>query len=555
MIGCNSRWNLPVSSRKCQTVLIVKPYTSVGLSKGGTFTDVIVTTPTMATGIWVLGDQLWADQAALQCDRSAPVILIESRRHVRERRYHRQKLVLVWSAMRHFAAELEAAGRRVTYIRSDDTKADDFETPLREWLDSEGIADLKVMEPADRPFARLIESLDLPCDIQLVSNNHFLWSVEDFRDWADGRKSLVMESFYREGRKRYDILLDHPESGSKKPQPVGGQWNYDKQNRKPPKGDIDPPEPLWFEPDETTQAVMATVAQMDTFGELDGFGWAVTRGQALAVLEDFVTNRLTTFGPYQDAMVTGEDTLWHALLSPYLNIGLLQPLEVIDAVAAAYEDSDVPLNSVEGFIRQVLGWREYMRGLYSYVDADYPEGNYFDHEQPLPEFFWTGDTPMNCLHQSIDQAKRTGYNHHIQRLMILSNFALIAGLNPQEGESWFHAAFIDAYDWVMQPNVIGMGLFADGGVLATKPYAASANYVNRMSDYCKGCQYNHKARTGENACPFNFFYWDFLARHRDKLQSQGRMNFILANLDKMAPEEYDTIRRQAQEWHAQLADA
>jgi deoxyribodipyrimidine photolyase-related protein len=227
---------------------------------------------------------------------------------------------------------------------------------------------------------------------------------------------------------------------------------------------------------------------------------------------------------------------------------MLHPQEVIAAAEQAYHEQDLPLNSVEGFIRQVLGWREYMRGLYWYVDEDYSDRNWFGHDRPLPDFFWTGETEMNCLHQVIDQVRRTGYGHHIQRLMILSNFSLIAGLQPQAVEKWFHAAFIDAYDWVMQTNVIGMGLFADGGVLASKPYAASANYVNRMSDYCRGCHYNPKKRAGEDACPFNFFYWDFLARHRDKLQSQGRMSFILKNLDKMEPQELEAIRDRAQTW-------
>ena len=495
----------------------------------------------MTVGIWVLGDQLWMGQAALASDTDAPVIFIESRRHSTERRYHRQKLVLVWSAMRHFAAELEAKGRTVTY-----QIADEFEPPLHQWIEEMGITEVRVMEPADRPFARFLNGLNLP--LTIVPNNHFLWSVAEFEQWAASRKSLLMESFYREGRKRYSILM---EETTKKPTPIGGQWNYDKQNRKPPKKGLNPPAPHWFEPDEITRQVMTDVAELDTFGNLEPFGWAVTRSQALQVLDYFINVRLATFGPYQDSMITGEDTLWHALLSPYLNTGLLQPLEVVQAVETAYYQQELPINSVEGFIRQVLGWREYMRGLYTYVDEDYPQGNFFDHQQPLPDFFWTGDTPMNCLHQSIDQAKRTGYNHHIQRLMILSNFALIAGLSPQEVESWFHAAFIDAYDWVMQTNVIGMGLFADGGILATKPYAASANYINRMSDYCKGCQYNPKARTGENACPFNFFYWDFLARHRDVLQNQGRMNFILKNLDKMSAEEYSAIRDNARQWHHQ----
>ncbi|MEL6604850.1 MAG: cryptochrome/photolyase family protein [Cyanobacteria bacterium J06614_10] len=504
----------------------------------------------MAVGIWVLGDQLWQGQSALANyaneTNKPPVILIESIDHVKERRYHKQKLILIWSAMRHFAQSLKESGWSVTY-----STADTFETPLKQWIKQNRIDELHIMEPADRPFLDVLSQLDISCKLVQTPNNHFLWSTEEFEKWASSRKSLLMESFYREGRKRFEILMN----GKK---PVGDQWNFDKDNRKPPKGKISPPEPLTFPPDDITQAVIETVEQADypTFGDSASFGWAVTREQALAVLDYFVRDRLTTFGPYQDAMVTGQDTMWHALLSPYLNIGLLQPMEVIDAIATAYEaaegsDTPIPLNSVEGFIRQVLGWREYMRGIYNHVDEDYPSRNYFEHTHSLPDFFWTGDTPLNCLHQTIDTLRRTGYAHHIQRLMILANFSLISGLSPQAVEDWFHAAFIDAYDWVMQTNVIGMGLFADGGVLATKPYASSANYVNKMSDYCKGCKYDKKARIGENACPFNFFYWDFLDRHREKLSGQGRMNFILKNLDKMSDEELNEIRQKAKDWHQQ----
>jgi deoxyribodipyrimidine photolyase-related protein len=242
--------------------------------------------------------------------------------------------------------------------------------------------------------------------------------------------------------------------------------------------------------------------------------------------------------------------MWHAMLSPYLNLGLLHPLEVIRAAEQAFYDHDLDLNSVEGFIRQILGWREYMHGLYHHVSDDYSQSNWFRHEQPLPDFFWDADkTQMNCLHQTLKQIERMAYAHHIQRLMLLSNFALIAGISPQAIENWFHAVFIDAYDWVMQTNVIGMGQFADGGILASKPYAASANYINKMSNYCKQCHYKPTERTGERACPFNLFYWDFLDRHRAKLTSQGRMSFILNNLDKMPPAELTQIRQQAKDWH------
>lgn len=498
----------------------------------------------MTTGIWILGDQLWSDQAALQpyADKKqdTKIILIESFQHVRERQYHQQKLVLVWSAMRHFAQELQQAGWTVTYKTSED-----FETPLREWILSEGIAELRIMEPTDRPFATFLRSLDLPCTLTLVPNNHFLWSRDEFKQWAKGRKNLLMEYFYRDGRKRFQVLMNGKD-------PIGGQWNFDKNNRKPPKGKLNPPEPVWFEPDNITLDVINQVKSGDfsSYGQVMPFRWGVTRSQALQVLEYFIEHRLPTFGPYQDAMVTGEQTLWHALLSPYLNLGLLHPLEVIRAAEHAYYERDLELSSVEGFIRQILGWREYMHGLYHYVDDDYPNKNWFNHTHPLPDFFWNADQiDMNCLHQVLKQIEETGYGHHIQRLMILSNFALIAGLSPQAVENWFHAAFIDAYDWVMQTNVIGMGLFADGGLLASKPYAASANYVNKMSDYCKGCRYKPSDRTGDNACPFNFFYWNFLDRHRDQLQSQGRMSFILKNLDRMSEFELEEIRQNAAEWH------
>lgn len=500
----------------------------------------------MTIGIWILGDQLWMEQAALQsvaAQRSqAAVILIESAQHVRVRPYHRQKLVLVWSAMRHFAEELRQAGWRVSY-----EIAADFTAPLQAWIRDQGITELRVMQPNDRPFARLLDELaaELPCPLTILDNNHFLWTAAEFADWAKGRKNLLMEYFYREGRQRYQVLMVGK-------QPAGGQWNFDKQNRQPPKGKLNTPERLWFEPDAITQQVIDHVqtGAFSSYGAIEPFRWGVTRSQALQVLDHFISHCLPKFGPYQDAMLIGEPTLWHALLSPYLNLGLLHPLEVVRAAEQAYTDRDLDLNSVEGFIRQVLGWREYMHGLYTYVTDDYPDQNWFDHTESLPQFFWDAhQTDMNCLHQSLHQVESIAYAHHIQRLMILSNFALIAGLSPQAVEDWFHAAFIDAYDWVMQTNVIGMGLFADGGILASKPYAASANYINKMSNYCKSCAYNPKARTGDRACPFNFFYWDFLDRHRSKLANQGRMSFILNNLDKMPPEELAEIRQQARDWH------
>jgi deoxyribodipyrimidine photolyase-related protein len=498
----------------------------------------------MTIGVWILGDQLWMGGSAIaSVPASTPVIFIESIAHIRVRPYHKQKLVLVWSAMRHFAATLSEQGYKVGYYETED-----FQTPLQQWIKQNSITELRVMAPVDKPFAELLDGLDLPCELKIFENNQFLWSAAEFQDWAKDRKRLLMEDFYRECRKRYQILMQ--EDGK----PVGDRWNFDQENRKPPKKndpDFAPPLPQWFELDEITQTVMEKVRQLEcaTYGELESFRWAVTREQALQVLDTFISTRLATFGPYQDAMVTGEYTMWHALISPYINIGLLHPLEVVQAVTAAYQARDLSMNCIEGFIRQVIGWREYMRGVYAISPADYSERNWFNHTRPLPDFFWdASQAKMNCLKQCLEQTEQIGYAHHIQRLMILSNFALVAGISPQEIENWFHSAYIDAYDWVMQTNVLGMGQYADGGMLASKPYASSANYVNKMSDYCKGCRYDPKARTGEKACPFNYFYWDFLDRHREKLVKQGRMSFILKNLDKMTEEELTEIRDQAQSW-------
>jgi deoxyribodipyrimidine photolyase-related protein len=503
----------------------------------------------MTIGIWVLGDQLWSEQAALlSCytqREKTPVILIESDTYVRQRVYHRQKLVLIWSAMRHFAEELRSLGWQVTY-----EIADDFQSPLENWVKKNQISQVRVMYPSDRPFVEIIRNLKLNCQINFVPNNLFLWNVENFKKWATPRKRLLMEDFYREGRKHFNVLMAGKE-------PVGGKWNFDRQNRQPPKGKLKTPEALWFEPDEITQAAIAKVksGKFSSYGKLEPFRWGVTRNSALKVLEYFVEKRLSTFGPYQDAMITGEETMWHAMISPYLNLGLIQPMEVINAVEQAYQKQGLDLNSIEGFIRQVMGWREYMHGIYHVVESDYFQRNWLNHTLPLPEFYWDASkTDMNCLHQVLTQVERTSYAHHIQRLMVLNNFALIAGVKPQEIENWFHGAFIDAYDWVMQTNVIGMGQFADGGIVASKPYASSANYINKMSDYCKNCAYKSSDRTGEKACPFNFFYWDFLARHRDKLKSLGRMNMVLANLERISQDELEKIRTLARNWQEKLGE-
>ena len=497
----------------------------------------------MTNGIWILGDQLSQKQAALERFKEdkikTPVIFIESLDYARQRRYHAQKLVLVWSAMRHFAEELRAEGWPINYCITTD-----FQIPLSAWIEEHQIRELWIMTPTDLPFQKIIENLILPCKTEFIANNHFLWSKEAFQAWATNRKRLLLEDFYREGRKRFQILMDEKK-------PIGDQWNFDKDNRKPPKKLPKTPNTLEFLPDQITESVLAKVQTLQTltYGKLQPFRWAVTRSQALQVLEYFIQENLGYFGTYQDAMVTNEFTLWHSLISPYLNLGLLTPKEIIDLVESAYFEQDIPLNNVEGFIRQILGWREYMQGLYHFLGEDYSQHNWFCHDHELPDFYWDREkTEMNCLHQVLKQVEETGYAHHIQRLMILSNFALIVGVAPQAIEAWFHGAFIDAYDWVMQTNVLGMGQFADGGILASKPYASSANYIHKMSDYCGNCVYNQSDRVGEKACPFNFFYWDFLNRHYDKLKTSGRMNLMLGNLKRINESEMEEMQKLAKKW-------
>lgn len=500
-------------------------------------------------GVWVLGDQLSPQQAALaaQGTGAARVLLLESESALLQRRCHRQKLVLVWSAMRHFAQELAAAGWVV-----DHREVTSFSIGLGAWVQEHGIHELHLMEPAERPFraaiVRAVAAMGAAAP-RLVwhRSNAFLWSREDFAAWAAPYKQLRMELFYREGRRRFGVLMDGAA------QPLGGQWNYDQANRKPPPKGLLGPEPLWFEPDAITAAVIAKVQRAAEALEASGgpplpgdarqFRWAVNREQALAVLEHFIATRLDGFGPYQDAMVSGQPTLWHALLSPYLNLGLLHPLEVIRRLEQAGLERHSPLAGLEGVIRQILGWREYTHGLYWWFGPDYANRNHFGAERPLPVWLeQLGGSGMACLDTVLEELEGNGYAHHIQRLMVLANYGLIAGLDPQAFTAWFQRMFIDGYDWVMQTNVLGMGLFADGGLLASKPYAASGNYINRMSTYCKGCRYTVKQRSGPGACPYNALYWDFLARHAAELRRNPRMALVMKQLAKLPPEELGEIR-------------
>ena len=355
--------------------------------------------------------------------------------------------------------------------------------------------------------------------------------METFAQWAKGRKQLRMEFFYREMRKRYGVLM---EDGK----PVGGEWNYDQDNRQKAPADLQVPAPYTATNDPITQEVLELVAREfdDHFGDLEPFSFAVTREAALEVLDRFVEDRLARFGPYQDAMVQGEPWMFHSHISFYLNCGLLLPMECIRAAERAYYDGRAPLNSVEGFIRQILGWREYIRGIYWLRMPDYAQENFLRAERDLPGFFWTGETRMNCLRQCVLETKQNAYAHHIQRLMVLGNFALIAGLAPEQVNEWYLLVYADAYEWVELPNVSGMILFADGGVLASKPYAASGAYIHKMSNYCETCSYSPTKKNGGKACPFNYLYWNFLERNADLLSSNPRLAMIYRSWGRMSDE-------------------
>ena len=370
------------------------------------------------------------------------------------------------------------------------------------------------------------------CEVEILPDDRFIASRAEFRDWAEGREALRMEYFYRDMRRKTGLLMD---SDGK---PEGGEWNYDTENRKPPKGEMDPPERPKFAPDDITQEVITLVGEQfpDHFGTLDSFAWPVTREEAEEAADAFFAERLGQFGDYQDAMVHGEDDLWHSMLSTSINLGLLDPLDLCQRAERAYRDGKAPLNSVEGFIRQLIGWREYVRGFYWHFMPGLESDNALNAQRALPEFYWTGETDMRCLADCVRSTRDNAHAHHIQRLMVLGNFALLAGVEPRAVQDWYLAVYADAYEWVELPNVSAMVLYADGGKLASKPYAASGNYINKMSNYCKECRYSVSKKTGDGACPFNPLYWHFMHRHRDRLESNHRIGRIYSTWDRMGEE-------------------
>ncbi|MGC6492371.1 MAG: cryptochrome/photolyase family protein [Myxococcota bacterium] len=478
------------------------------------------------------------------------VLLVRSIAKGASLRWHRQKLVLVLSAMQHFAEELRALGYRVH-----ERTAPSYVAAIEQQLAEASYEALHVMQPKEWGLDQALRKAQFSVPVVWHEDSgaagHFLISREDFATWASTQKGpqLRMDVFYRWMRKRFEILLS--DSGG----PLGGKWSFDADNRKPARG-VRPPLRVRPQPDAVTRGVMDEVAGWShAWGMSEPFSWPVTREDARAELQQFVRHRLQDFGAFQDAMLNDEPFMWHAWLSTSLNLGLLRPMEVIEAVVAAGAAGDAPLNSVEGLVRQILGWREFMRGVYWLRMPDLRAANLLQADRPLPAFYWDSrKTDMQCLKEAVRAVEAYGYAHHIQRLMVLGNFALLAGVRPLEISHWFWAGFVDAFEWVELPNVHGMAVFADD-TFTTKPYAASGNYIHKMSDHCKGCRYRVKEKFGEDACPFNPLFWRFMVLHRERLSQNFRLKRLYATWDRKSESDREATLASAEAFLASLVPA
>ncbi|MEM9718033.1 MAG: cryptochrome/photolyase family protein [Bacteroidota bacterium] len=495
----------------------------------------------------VLGDQLNSQHSWFhQVKEDTLYVLMEVRQETDYVSHHIQKILGFFAAMRNFADELQKQGHEVWYIGLDNPQNTQSLTEnVSALIQQFSIQQFEYQEPdeyrLDLQLKAFTESLKIPSES--VSTEHFLCEKEEFQEFFKGKKTLVMESFYRYMRKKYDLLL----AGGK---PLGGKWNYDAENRKKLPRKHSCPSPFTFSNPVSDLFKMVSEQGVSYIGEVDPetFIWPTTREQSLALLDYFLEVCLPLFGTYQDAMSENFWSVYHARISFSLNTKILSPLEVVNSVIAYWENhqEEISLSQVEGFVRQIIGWREYMRGIYWAYMPEYSSLNYFSHTRPLPSFYWTGNTKMNCLHHSIKQSIEHAYAHHIQRLMVTGNFALLAGIDPTEVDAWYLGIYIDAIEWVEITNTRGMSQFADGGIVGTKPYISSANYIKKMSDYCSGCAYDAKLKVGEGACPFNSLYWDFYDRNRPLLEKNPRVSMMYRVWDKMDDADKQSIRTQAQ---------
>ena len=498
--------------------------------------------------VLVLGDQLSPGLSALrQADKSCDIVVMaEVMAEASYVPHHPKKIAFCFAAMRKYAAWLTAQGWTVAYTRLDDPDTTgSIVGELIRRADQFAATEVLATEPGEW---RLIAALnDAPFPVSQLQDDRFIASHALFDGWAEGRKQLRMEYFYRDMRRLTGLLMDGEE-------PVGGQWNFDHDNRKSAKS-MPFSGPLRFDPDEFVQEVLTLVADRfaGNFGDLTPFWFATDAAQAQAQLDHWLQHGLPFYGDFQDAMLTGQPFMYHSLISFYINAGLLDPLDVCRRVEAEYRAGRAPLNATEGFIRQIIGWREYMRGIYFLSGPDYVHRNALGHSGALPGLFWGKPTKMACVGATVAQTREHAYAHHIQRLMITGNFALLAGIDPYQVHEWYLAVYADAYEWVEAPNVIGMSQFADGGLLGSKPYVSSGNYIDKMSDYCKSCAYKVKDKTGPDACPFNTLYWHFLDRHRDRFKANPRMGNMYGTWDRMDAAKRGVILAEAGAWLDRLA--
>jgi deoxyribodipyrimidine photolyase-related protein len=504
----------------------------------------------------VFGDQLDLEASLIRSlDARDTVLMMEVAAESLHVASHIQRTVLFLSAMRHFAASLLERGINVRYVRLDDPEnTGSFDSEIARAVEQLRPTELLCTQPGEwRVYSMLVTTAArLGVSLRVLADDHFITTPQEFATWASSRRSLTMEFFYREQRRRTGYLMT---GTGAKAVPEGGEWNFDKENRLPfdkhgPKPRPRPP--LQFTPDAITRETMACIARIlpQLPGKAEPFGWPVTRADALELLNDFIVHRLASFGPYEDAMWTSEPTLYHSTLSSSLNLKLLNPRECCERAIDAYKTSKAPLQSVEAFVRQIIGWREFIRAVYWHEGESYGERNSLDAAGALPEFYWTGDTDMACMKACVRQVVDTGFAHHIQRLMVTGNFALISGIHPRAVSDWYLGMFVDGVDWVTLPNTLGMVMHADRrddaplgvtGTVGTKPYAASGRYIERMSNYCRDCRFDPGKRSGPEACPMTVFYWDFLLRHRERLASNQRMAMVLKNVDRLADPEKTQI--------------
>jgi len=494
----------------------------------------------------ILGDQLNINHSWFNTiDDDTLYLMMEVRSETDYVQHHVQKVVAFFSAMRQFAAEVTSRGHKIIYINLDDSNNHQtFADNIKNTISSNNITHFEYQLPDEFRLDQMLNSFcnDLNISYQSYDTEHFLTGRDELHTFFKGKKTYLLESYYRSLRKRYNIMMDGKE-------PISGKWNYDQYNRKKIPNNETVIEPLQCSSDIAN--ILGTIKKQDivTIGgiDIDNFGWPTTRAQSLDLLRYFTDHLLSRFGRYQDAMTKRSWSLFHSRLSFSMNVKLISPLEVIQAAIKAWEDNpkDIDIAQTEGFVRQILGWREYMRGVYWAHMPDYVDKNFFNHSRKLPSWFWTGETKMDCLGHAISQSLDYAYAHHIQRLMITGNFALLAGIDPDEVDQWYLGIYIDAIEWVEITNTRGMSQFADGGIVGTKPYVSSANYINKMSHYCKECFYDPKIKIGERACPFNSLYWHFYARNTDLLRNNPRIGMAYRLWDKMDNEKQNALLDQA----------